>query len=251
MYTGATNLVAASQEKDRGDANKPQTSRNFISALQLSGFVGTALGTALFGLSVPILRAIIGNDAIDPEVFSAALKYVRIRALGMPAAAIIGSAQAACLGMQDIKSPLYVLAAAAIVNFVGDVSFVGNAHPWIGGTAGAAWATIFSQYAAVVFFVQWLCHKPKKSDVRAKGTDHSTRGFLEGKFRGRDFFRLPSREKMADFTPYIIPVTSTQVGRVSSYVSMSHVISSTLGTTSMAAQQVIICKCNVGSGRIK
>jgi len=39
-------------------------------------------------------------------------------------------------------------------------------------------------------------------------------------------------------------VTSTQVGRVSSYVAMSHVVSSSLGTVSMAAQQVILSLWN-------
>jgi Na+-driven multidrug efflux pump len=238
MYTGTTNLIAAAREKDRGNVDQPRTSRTFIAALQLSGFVGAGLGTVLFGLAVPILRTIIGNDAIDPEVFSAALKYVRIRALGMPAAAIIGSSQAASLGMQDIKSPLYILLAAAVINFFGDVTFVGNPHPWIGGSAGAAWATVFSQYAAVVLFVQWMCHAPRQTSIAEEKV--STRGFLEGKFRGRYFFRLPSREKVADFTPYVLPVTSTQIGRVSSYIAMSHVISSSLGTVSMAAQQVII-----------
>lgn len=210
-------------------------------------------------LSRPILKAMIGNEAVDPLVFSAALKYVRIRALGMPAAAIIGSSQAACLGMQDIKSPLYVLFAAAVVNFLGDVCFVGNPHPWIGGAAGAAWATIISQYAAVEFFLRWLC---KSTGERSKNnrfppffrrrtekqqlptnkysTTIPTRGFLKGQFSGRDFFRLPTRDEIKDFSPYILPVTSTQVGRVSSYVVMSHVISSSLGTVNMAAQQVII-----------
>lgn len=254
MYTATTNLVASAQEKDRSTNDKPLTSKNFIAALQLSGFVGAGLGAVLFGFAVPLLRTIIGNDAIDPQVFNAALKYVRIRALGMPAAAIIGSSQAACLGMQDIKSPLYVLLAAAVVNFVGDVSLVGSAHPLLGGAAGAAWATVFSQYAAVFFFVQWLCHRApsfnffkKRSNEKKMASrldKYSTHGFLEGKFHGRDFLKLPSKEKVADFTPYLVPVTSTQVGRVSSYVAMSHVISSSLGTVSMAAQQVILSLWN-------
>jgi Na+-driven multidrug efflux pump len=250
MYTATTNLVASAQGADHGKEGMPRTSKNFIAALQLSGFVGTALGTILFGLAAPLLRAIIGNDAIDPAVFSAALTYVRIRALGMPAAAIIGSSQAASLGMQDIKSPLYVLMAAAVINFLGDATLVGNTNPWIGGAAGAAWATVFSQYAAVVFFVRWMCHQPNPNrgpplfGFQMSLADHlkrrSTRGFLVGKFRGRDFFKVPSKEKVADFTPYIIPVTSTQFGRISSYVAMSHVIASSLGTVNMAAQQVII-----------
>ena len=251
MYTATTNLIALAQSVDHGKEGMPRTSKNFIAALQLSGCVGGALGLALFGLAVPILRAIIGNNSsVDPEVFSAALKYVRIRALGMPAAAIIGSSQAACLGMQDIKSPLYVLIAAAVVNFCGDMIFVRNTNPWIGGAAGAAWATVASQFAAVALFVQWLCHVPDPSQegpltrrfqlLPKRFNKYSTRGFLQGKFRGRDFFKLPSRAQVADFTPYIIPVTSTQVGRVSSYLAMSHVIASSLGTVNMAAQQVII-----------
>ncbi len=260
-----------------------------------------------------LLRTIIGNDAINPEVFAAAMKYVRIRAIGMPAAVVIGSTQSACLGMQDIKTPLYVLAAAAIVNFFGDLLFVPSAHPLLGGAAGAAWATVFSQYAAAAFFTKWLCDRPKKktskvvnvskaimeltgnaesegeprrkkfsADLRRmaknvagnngvarklssmkkrlsttdkpktdspKSESFSTRGFLAGKFHASDYLSLPSKEDISDFVPYVVPVTTTQVGRVSSYVAMSHVVASSLGTVCMAAQQVIVslfyCLCPV------
>lgn len=236
------------------------------------------------------------------------MKYVRIRALGMPAAAIIGSAQAGCLGMQDVKSPLYVLAAAAIVNLFGDLIFVGMKNPMFGGAAGAAWATMFSQYTAVWFFTRWLCTKPKGAEKKAEkktlnisnnileltgenkskgiGRRHrfskavksftkytpgkslaskvssatqklrkrpskkveeqqkheevSTRGFLAGKFSGADLAKFPNRQRAKEFAPYFLPVTTTQVGRVSSYIAMSHVVASTLGTAAMASQQVIV-----------
>mmetsp|Transcript_19168 Transcript_19168/g.28390 ORF Transcript_19168/g.28390 Transcript_19168/m.28390 type:complete len:752 (-) Transcript_19168:118-2373(-) len=321
MYTGATNLVAAAQEDDRGLEAKPKASRAMITAIQLSGYVGASLGAILFTFARPLLRAMIGNDGIAPEVFTAAMKYVRIRALGMPAAAVIGSAQASCLGLQDIRSPLYVLAAAAVVNFFGDMTFVGSAHPWIGGAAGAAWATVFSQYAAVAFFVRWLCTRPRnvpgsKPSVNLtnnimelmgrKGTQgskrrksfkaaagefqplsnkgksvtaklstafnrfrgnnkkkstpvrptadltkesFSTRGFLNGKMTPLDMLKFPSKENAKEFGPYVAPVTATQVGRVSGYVAMSHVVSSSLGTYAMAAQQVIVslfyCLCPI------
>jgi len=240
------------------------------------------------------------------------MKYVRIRALGMPAAVVIGSTQAACLGMQDIKTPLYVLAAAAIVNFFGDMIFVRNAHPLLGGAAGAAWATVFSQFAAAAFFTKWLCDRPKKTpkvvnvskaimeltgDAKSEGEPRrkklsadlkrmaknvagsngvtrkfasmkkrfahsdktkvvgkadkpfSARGFLAGKFHFTDYMKLPSKEDISHFMPYVLPVTTTQLGRVSAYVAMSHVVASSLGTVSMAAQQVIVslfyCLCPV------
>ena len=328
MYTGTTNLVAGGQESDRGMEGKPNTTNSLVTALQLSGYVGLGLGAVLFVFAKQLLRAIIGNDALDPVVFTAAMKYVRIRALGMPAAAFIGSAQAGSLGMQDIRSPLYVLVAAAAVNLFGDMVFVGSNHPLIGGAAGAAWATVFSQYVAVAFFVRWLCTKSSntpapvnlsgpimeltggaksKGRVRRSRFSHalrfaasklgatkpaapavnaaetstmssttvsegeqamastkktqnntaksssaspsssnkkeesfSIRGFLAGKVRPLQLAKFPKLENAKKFAPYVLPVTSTQVGRVSSYVAMSHVVSSSLGTISMAAQQVIV-----------
>mmetsp|Transcript_68362 Transcript_68362/g.101539 ORF Transcript_68362/g.101539 Transcript_68362/m.101539 type:complete len:756 (+) Transcript_68362:98-2365(+) len=337
MYTATTNLISAAQETDRGIEGKPRTTRTLISSLQLSGYVGSAIGASLIILARVALRAIIGNDTIDPEVFTAAMKYLRIRALGMPAAAFIGAAQSACLGMKDIKSPLYVLLTAAVVNFFGDMAFVSSSHPWIGGAAGAAWATIFSQYAAVFIFTKWLRNKPKSASVAATSSPHesdeqrpetvnisnaileltgpasspgamrrhnfreklkslkmsrksrqehttniftngrpslsdmvrkmkrskstdarregkgssddtfSARGFLEGKMRFRDVFSLPSKEEAMEFWPYVLPVTATSVGRVSGYVAMSHVVSSSIGTIAMAAQQIVLsffyCLC--------
>ena len=202
----------------------------------------------------------------------------------------------------DIKSPLYVLVAAAVANFFGDIFFVGSSHPWVGGAAGAAWATVFSQYVGVAMFVRWLTHKPEKkpavmnlsnailemtgepktdegqrrqqgfqesleqfslkthikrprlsklfSKLRTKkstsnkpgssGESFSVRGFLQNKFAVRDLMKPPSKDTRSEFAPYLVPVTTTQVGRVSGYVAMSHVVASSLGTVSMAAQQVIV-----------
>jgi len=326
LYAGGTNLVASAQEAEKNIASKPQTTKVMVGAMQLSTYVGIGLGTVLFVFARNLLKAIIGNDSMNPAVFAAAMKYVRIRALGMPAAAIIGTAQAACLGMQDIRSPLYVLAAAAIVNFFGDMIMVRSSHALIGGAAGAAWATVFSQYAAVLLFSKWLCHGPKKEKPKPQVMDitnaimeltgmpsstganrrekfresalvtkttpsrvekdimkkkrknpvsswidnrktrtqekqtaattgneannsFSVRGLLEGKFRKRDFLKPPPRDILKKFKPFVVPVTTTQVGRVSGYVAMSHVVSSSLGTMSMAAQQIIVslfyCLCPI------
>lgn len=327
LYTGTTNMVASAQQSDRGTNDMPRTAKMMIGAMRMSTYVGVGLGAFLFAFARPLLSGIIGNDSISPAVFAAAMKYVRIRALGMPAAAILGSTQAACLGMQDIRSPLYVLGAAAIINLLGDILFVGHSNPLIGGTAGAAWATVLSQYAAVAFFVRWLCDKAAKKttekqlevmnlsdaimemtnkedkngksrrqsfrnvletfksksvdtmqstkldekgfvknirnsirrrreNAKAKATtssasddSFSTRGFLKNRFSTSDLLKLPDEETRKKFTPYVLPVTSTQVGRVSGYVAMAHVVASSLGTVSMAAQQVIVsifyCLCPI------
>lgn len=231
MYTGTTNLVASAQ-------NRKETVKAFRASLQLSTFVGILFGTVTMASSVYLLRWMVGGNALDPVVFNAALKYIRIRALGMPAAAITGSAQAACLGMKDIRSPLMILLSAASINFVADMLLVGCKHSWIGGCAGAAWATVFSQYAAMSLFLFWLTTR------RFPNVLAPTKGLLRGKLA---LLKFPPRHIAKKFWPYFLPVTTTAAGRVSAYVSMAHVISSTIGTTAMAAQQVILsfffCLC--------
>mmetsp|Transcript_27253 Transcript_27253/g.44254 ORF Transcript_27253/g.44254 Transcript_27253/m.44254 type:complete len:818 (+) Transcript_27253:27-2480(+) len=341
MYTATTNLIAAAAQKDNDAASaseatssnndplsssQPRTTRTLTTALKLALVVGTIFGAVLGASGRTLLKILIGNDSLDPIVFSAALRYVHIRALGMPAMVVIGTAQSACLGMQDVKSPLYVLAAAAVVNFLGDVLLVPQASPMFGGAAGAAWATVASQWAALLFFAKWLTTKGddtdrsagfssnKKNDGRDNEDDvvNITQGILEltgtsekGRSRREDFLEFLSSSKLSQrnritskfkslknhqapisaksaassnniirpkrqspksrgflsdgkltlrsylspsnlnkvtarkFVPFVIPVTTTSIGRISGYIAMSHVASSTLGTYDMAAHQII------------
>lgn len=87
----------------------------------------------------------------------------------MPAAAIIGTAQSACLGMKDIKTPLAVLLVAAVINLLGDFLLVPRRHMWIGGAAGAAWATVISQFVAVELFYRYFTNVRGKSE---RNTNH-------------------------------------------------------------------------------
>jgi Na+-driven multidrug efflux pump len=255
LFTGTTHMVAVAQEADRGVEGKPETAKAFRGALQLSVMVGAGVGSFLLLFARPLLKGIIGNEAIDPEVFGAAMKYVRIRSLGMPAAAAIGTAQAACLGMQDIRSPLYVILVAAGVNLVMDLLLVGRSQLWIGGAAGAAWATMFSQYIAMGLFFKWLCQKPEpsNSDFRSRnpltrlasiplptlGKKTETRGFLANRLHWKDFLEKPDTSTTEAFKPYAVPITVTEVGRCSAYVALGHTVSSSFGTISMAANQIV------------
>jgi Na+-driven multidrug efflux pump len=361
MYTATTNLVAAASREDRddevvvaaaamaaNDANgstrpRPKTTRTLVTALGLASRVGTFLAIALYALGPRLLKLLIGNDAshLDPIIFSSALRYVRIRALGMPAMVTIGTAQSACLGMQDVRSPLYVLLAAAIVNFLGDVALVPLKGGWwgdvFGGAAGAAWATVASQYAALLFFMRLWLTAPKPQEAAAttpakwkvnllpfrkksggegygrtkvassrvgghletdnllpaamtvvtttsalartdsnknpinqwmsnerqkrrrpiapspsvttsqnqaiRKTSTITRGFLSNsKLTLRSFLspKRLDRSKAREFLPFVVPVTTTSLGRISGYIAMSHVASSTLGTIDMAGHQIIL-----------
>lgn len=254
MYTATTNLVASAFESDRNNEDKSQTVSTVITSLQLASIVGLIFGVGLGTSATYLIRSLIGKgQEINIEVLSAAEKYVRIRALGMPAAVIIGAAQSACLGMKDTRSPLIVMVTAAFINFLGDIAFVRSKSPWLGGAAGAAWATTISQYAALLMFLKWLKTK-KAPEEDTKGSvktgailsssDHqsfSTRGVLHGHFQYKDLLKVPSSyETVKKFLQYVIPVTTTAIGRVSGYVAMSHVVSSALGTVDLAAQQIVL-----------
>jgi len=304
MYTATTNLIAADVEKDSADDSaaaregngQPRTARTLVTALRLALLVGVSFG-AVLGTAAPfLLKMLIGNSSLDPLVFQSALRYVQIRSLGMPAAVVIGTAQSACLGMKDVKSPLYVLAAAAGINLLADIVLVPNASPWLGGAAGAAWATVLSQYGALIMFLRWLTVKSKKeagsewinadpmsmikdtvgeagksikvtfgntaeqgtilrkklfssSNDESKvapdeGNDAPARGFLSGSHNLASVLNplrlMKSKPTIKKFLPFVVPVTTTSIGRVSGFLTMSHVASSAFGTLDMAAHQIAI-----------
>lgn len=222
MYTATTNLIAAAmqEDKDGEDGDDRKAKATLVTALKLALLVGTGFGTLLAGSSRALLGVLIGDGALEPAVFQAALRYIRVRALGLPAMVVIGTAQSASLGMKDVRSPLYVLAAAAVVNFLGDVLLVPCAGAWLGGAAGAAWATVFSQYVAMAFFWVWLTKTVQQvADGAGDGTGRrpppKTRGFLGGddKLTLRSYLSYTkhhfNRAKAKEFLPFVVPVTTT------------------------------------------
>jgi len=320
IYTATTNLMATSNVEENQDARN-----TLVQSLRTSFYSGLVLAVGLLWQSSRMVRALMGNGADVSGIFGPALRYVRIRALGMPAAAIIGCAQAACLGLKDIRAPFYTLGAAAVVNFFGDMLLVGRSGTWVGGTAGAAWATVASQYVAMGCFLKWLIHKKQDNmslmDLPKEGKEHkmnltanilditgnstgnfkssvtssastmrhkilqtpspirtatsrikrraekqllsfnsnknnnkkssfSTKGYLsDSGFSPSQVVRFPSKSIWNQFRPYVLPVTSSSIGRVSMYIAMNYVVSSTLGASAMAAQQIILsifyCLCPI------
>ena len=238
MYTATTNLIATAKGKDSTVKGYPETKKTLLAALRLALVVGITFGLTL-GVFAPVfVKILLGGKVVDPVVVTSAIRYVQIRAVGMPAAVVIGTAQSACLGMKDVKGPLIVILMAGIVNFLADLVLVPLKGSVLGGTAGAACATSLSQYAALFMFIQWLRLEPK--EYLNKKIQSTSMGILDKKFNMKQLLRIPSMRDIRNFLPFLVPVTTTAVGRVSGYIAMSHVVSNTLGTVEMAAQQVIL-----------
>lgn len=271
LYTGVTNIMATTKSQPDRSSSQPindlednndtyiNNSHNFLGALQLSWIVGTLLGIIIFTLSSTMVQQLVGtnNQLVDLEVYEAAVKYVQIRSIGMPAAAMIGTSQAACFGLQDVISPLKLILFSSIINFILDLAFVRHPHSWIGGAAGVAWATIISQYITIGLFLRHLkgnnnnnnnskasynntSNKHNNNKSKMTRMESPTKGYLSKILTYRSLFmQKPIRVIWEQFKPYIIPVTTTQIGRCSTYIAMGHVVSTTLGTISMAANQII------------
>lgn len=235
LYIGTTNMIAASKENSSPEDIKS----SFVGSLRLSLYVGLSLAVLLLLISQSLLIPLVGNKMVDIELLQAAWRYIAIRSIGMPAAAMIGTSQAACLGLQDNRTPFLIILATAFLNLFLDVLLVGRKAVWVGGTAGAAWATMISQYFALgLFLKKFTCDQ--KHDFSSNHRENiSISGLLKDKLSLNNFFWLPGRKTIDDFSPYVIPVTTTQIGRCSTYIAMSHVVSSSMDTVSLAAQQII------------
>merc|ERR1711971_1104313 len=83
------------------------------------------------------------------EMLISARKYLRIRAIGLPAVFFTMVIQGASLGRQDAYTPLKVFSLAGIVNLVGDAVLTLGLG-W--GVTGAAIATTASQCLAAAYF---------------------------------------------------------------------------------------------------
>lgn len=217
LYIGTTNLMATSKKNKSGEDNS-EAKDSLVGALQLALCVGSAMSILLLTTSRKLIVPLIGNESIDKEVLHAAWRYCAIRSIGFPAAAMIGTSQAACLGLQDNKTPFQVILIAAVLNLLLDVALVGRKSAWIGGTAGAAWATTISQYVGLGLFLRKFATKntahtdPNRGKVKAFSkikVDRITKGFLAGKLK----IGLPSMKTVNNFKPYVVPVTTTQIGR--------------------------------------
>ena len=122
-------------------------------ALTIALVLGTFLGAVLFVFGAPLLRVWTGDSGASAALVGPALTYVRIRALGMPAAFLTMVSQSAFLAAKQPSVPLLTIALAAVTNLGGDLLLccvLGQ------GLAGAAWATVASQMVAAAIILRRL-----------------------------------------------------------------------------------------------
>jgi MATE family multidrug resistance protein len=119
-------------------------------ALALGTLIGCAF--ALFGwLSVEFATGFMSSD---DRVRSAATVYLEIRLLGGPAILIAMAAFGALRGLQDMRTPLAIALVQNTLNIALDALLIPGVGPIPAfGVAGAAWASVSSQWLGALWAI--------------------------------------------------------------------------------------------------
>ncbi|KAL3702060.1 hypothetical protein R1sor_020082 [Riccia sorocarpa] len=208
LSIATSNLIAtALAHKDEAEAASHLSRLLFISV-----FCGVTMMIITKVFATQMLTAFVG--AKNMSLVPAAREYVQIRALAWPIVLVGMVSQSACLGMKDSWVPLKVLGIASAVNLFGDIALCSYLNY---GIAGAAWATMASQYIAGVLMLKSL-------------GDKGYNPFAISIPSWNDFMRIM---KLA------APILLTMLSKVSFYTLITYLATS-LGAMTLAAHQVMI-----------
>ena len=142
-------------------------------ALSLAIVLGFTLTAGLIALSQPLLD-VMGTGVTGPDANAYAKSFLLIRAFAAPAVLSISAATGILRGYLDTKTPLYVLAAANLVNFGLDVILILGADL---GPTGAAIATTTAEWLSALTFFGVLAGKLPSADGEL-GSNQEARGDL-------------------------------------------------------------------------
>ncbi|KAL6848344.1 hypothetical protein ACP4OV_021638 [Aristida adscensionis] len=216
LSVATSNMVATSLAKKDKELAQHQVSMLLFVALTCG--IGMFLFTKVFGTQV--LTAFTGSG--NYEIISSANTYAQIRGFAWPAVIVGLVAQSASLGMKDSWGPLKALAAASVINGLGDIILCSVCGY---GIAGAAWATMVSQIVAAFMMMQNLNNK----------------GFQAFSFT------IPSTRELLQIFEIAAPVFVTMTSKVAFYALLTYSATS-MGAITLAAHQVminILCMCTV------
>ncbi|MBV8976705.1 MAG: MATE family efflux transporter [Alphaproteobacteria bacterium] len=126
-----------------------------VAAQTLVTIVAIALGLAALGwVLAPWLLRLMG---VAPEVYGAALGFMRVIFAALPFTFIYAMAQGLLRGAGEVKAPLYIVAGTVIVNFALDpVLIFGRLGVPALGVMGAAIATLVAQMIAAAVALRLL-----------------------------------------------------------------------------------------------
>ena len=155
LQYGTTAQVA----RARGAGAETAAARLGVQALWLSLAFGVVVAAAVTLCAGPLVAAMGGEGTTAGY----ALTYLRIAALGLPAAFLALGAPGYLRGVSDLRTPLLVVVAGNVLNLALELLFVYGLD-W--GIRGSAWGTVIAQAAMGVAFVVVVLRRAGGVEVR-------------------------------------------------------------------------------------
>jgi putative MATE family efflux protein len=118
--------------------------------------------SALIAALAPQLVELMGGEG---RTAGYAVEYLRIAAIGFPAAFLALGAQGYLRGVEDLRTPLVVLIAGNVANVFLELLFV-YGFDW--GIAGSAWGTAVAQLGMGVAFVVVVLRQLEPGEARVR-----------------------------------------------------------------------------------
>jgi len=143
-----------------GGAGEDETARRLgVQAVWLSLAFGVGVAALVAALAEPLV-ALMGGEGQTADY---AVTYLRIAAIGLPAAFLALGGQGYLRGISDLRTPLQIIVAGNAVNVVLEVLFV-YGFGW--GIAGSAWGTAIAQLLMGAGFVVVIFRSLSPADAR-------------------------------------------------------------------------------------
>ena len=132
--------------------------------------MSAAIGVALALVAWPLLPWLVAAMGARGEVADAAQVYLGIRLLGGPPMLVMMAAMGGLRGVHDMRTPLWIALGTNAANVVLDALLIFGAGPIPAlGVAGAAWATVASQWGGglvALASVRRRLGRPERLDLR-------------------------------------------------------------------------------------
>ncbi|MGH3133037.1 MAG: MATE family efflux transporter [Gaiellaceae bacterium] len=145
-----------------GGAGESETARRLgAQAVWLSLAFGVVVAGIVALLAEPLV-SLMGGEGQAAEY---AATYLRIAAIGLPAAFLALGGQGYLRGIADLRTPLAIVIAGNVANVVLEVLFV-YGFDW--GIAGSAWGTAIAQLGMGAAFVYVIVGRMHAADARPR-----------------------------------------------------------------------------------
>lgn len=142
LSVGTSVIVA----QDYGAGQLDDVSRSVHTSIAVSIIGGLIVMVSGLVLCEPLL----GIMGTPKDILSLSVLYMKIYFIGMPASMVYNFAAAILRAVGDSRRPMYYLVIAGIVNVIFNLFFVIELHMSV---AGVAWATVISQYIAMLLIM--------------------------------------------------------------------------------------------------